>query len=346
MKSVTMKDIAQELGVSVQSVSQALNERGRLKDKTRERIIVTAKKMNYHPNILAKGLRDNRTYLLGVVFPYLNESFFNRILGGLEEMSLACSYDILIGNSFINYSKPKDLSSLRQAEKKVLDRMINRKVDGIICTPNQRIPEVYEPLIKDKTLFFQLMKRLPGVEAGFLGVDNVLGGVLATEHLIKLGHEKIGFLNTNFTDYDEISDRNKGYMKALLSSGISHDIDKMEDFSDLSFHEAGKSALRLIKRNPDTTALFAPTDIAALGALQALLEQGRKIPEDISIIGYDDLEVASHQVLYPLSTIAQPKEELGRKAFELFQAQIETGKIESKLLKPELVLRKTTTHPR
>lgn len=342
MKRITMKDIAAELEVSVQSVSQALNRTGRLGSETRRRILNAAERLNYRPNILARGLRNRRSYLLGVVFPFLNDSFFSRILGGIEDSSRRFHYDILIGNSFIDYSRRSDLDSLRKAEIDVLERMTNRGVDGIIGTPNPRIPGVYEKLAADGAVFFQLMKRIPGLNAGFLGVDNVEGGRTAVNHLISLGHERIGFLQTEFSEYEEIKDRGTGYLKALIARGIVLDTDRFEDPGDLSFHGAGSSALRLVKRNPDMTALFAPTDMAALGTLQALTEAGKRIPEELSVIGYDDLELAAYQVIHPLTTVAQPKEELGRKAFELLQEQIETGETRNLLMPPKLVVRRTT----
>ena len=342
MKRITMKDIAAEVGVSVQSVSQALNRTGRLRPETRSRILDAAARLNYRPNILARGLRNSRSYLLGVIFPFLNDSFFSRILGGIEDSSRRFHYDILIGNSFIDYSQSPDLDCLRKAEVEVLERMVNRGVDGIIGTPNPRIPEVYEKLTGSGVPFFQLMKRVPGLEAGFLGVDNVEGGRMAAGHLLSLGHERIGFLQTEFSDYEEIKDRGTGYLKALIARGIVLDTDRFEDCSDLSFRGAGSSARRLAERNPDMTALFAPTDMAALGAIRALTEAGKRIPEELSVIGYDNLELAAYQVSHPLTTVAQPKEELGRKAFELLQEQIETGETRNLLMPPKLVVRATT----
>ncbi len=330
---VTIKDIAREAGVSPRSVSLVLNNAGRISQSTREKILKIAKEMNYKPNILAKGLVKGKTYLIGVVFPYLTNSFFTNIISKIEEESMADGYDIILGNS----------SSSLEAEKGAIERMVNRKVDGIICCPDPRYYEFYDQLLKTGIPLVQVMTHVKGIKAFSVLVDDEMGGYIATKHLLELGHTKIGFISYTEDFYQEIILRNRGYRKALIERGISLDLEKYEIKSDLSVQGSYSATEKLIKRNRDMTAIFVPTDMAAIGAVQACLNLGKKVPQDISVVGYDDIDLARYQIQYQLTTVAQPKDIIGSLAYRMLKKLMTGNKTESILLKPKLVIRKTTT---
>lgn len=331
-KNITIKDIAKKVGVSPRSVSLALNKEGRLSAGTRELILKTAEEMHYRPNILAKGLVKQRTFLIGVVVPYLTTSFFPRILSGIEERCLEKHYDILLGNS----SHPE------RSEKGIIQRMIDRQVDGIICCPDPKYYEFYEAIMSIGKPLVQIMTHVKGIHALSVLVDDVRGGELATSHLIELGHRKIGFLSFGDTYYEEINLRREGYRKALLKKGIALDPDYFEESCDLSRKGGYEATNRLIRRNPDMTAVFCSTDTAALGAVECCINAGKKVPEDISIVGYDDLDLAAEQIRYPLTTVAQPKEGVGTIAFEMLYRLIEKQPVQSVQLSPHLICRATS----
>lgn len=331
-KRVTIKDIAKQANVSARSVSLAMNNEGRLAAETRERILRIAKELNYQPNILARGLVNQKTYLIGVVLPYLANSFFINIISAIEEQCLASGYDIILGNS----------SSTMNSEKGSIERMVNRRVDGIICCPDPRYYEFYQNLLETGIPLIQIMTHIRGMEAKSLLVDDEEGGFQATRHLLDLGHEKIGFLSYFEPYYEEISLRRQGYHRALIRQGISLELDRFEMVSDLSIEGGYSAAKKLLGVNPDMTAMFAPTDFAAVGAVKACIDSGKRVPEDISVVGYDDVDLARHQIAYPLTTVAQPKDLIGKEAFSMLKELMSDREIESKVLKPALVVRKTT----
>ena len=331
-KRVTIKDIAKEAGVSPRSVSLVLNNAGRISKATRERVLKIAHDLNYQPNILARGLVNGRTYLIGVVFPYLTNSFFTSIISKIEEYSMSDGFDIILGNS----------SSSLELERGAIQRMVNRKVDGIICCPDPRYYEFYSKLAETGLPMIQIMTHIKHANSHSVLVDDENGGYLATKHLIDLGHSNIGYISYTEDYYQEIVLRNSGYRRALIEKGISLDLEKYEVQSDLSFNGGYNAAKELLARDRQVSAIFAPTDLAALGAVKACLDSGRKVPEDISVVGYDDIDLAKYQIQYPLTTIAQPKDVIGTIAYSMLKKLIAGNKIESVVLKPELVIRKTT----
>ncbi|GAB1481626.1 substrate-binding domain-containing protein [Treponema sp.] len=332
LKKATLKDIARETGVSARSVSNAINRTGRISSETRDRILKIAEELNYQPNMMAKGLVEQKTYLIGVVLPYLSSSFFTNIINGIEERCVEKGFDIILGNS----------SSKTRSEKNVIKRMVNRRVDGIICCPDPRYFEFYQELRATNIPLIQIMTHVKDTEARSLLVDDEMGGYMATLHLLDLGHERIGFLDYRESFYEEIQLRKQGYQRALIEKGVPLDLKRFNEPSDLSIDGAYIAMKRLLNRNPSLTAVFAATDRAAIGAVQACLESGRNVPDDISVIGYDDIEIAEHQIRYPLTTIAQPKEKIGELSFDMLRRLIADEKVESQVLKPELVIRKTT----
>jgi DNA-binding LacI/PurR family transcriptional regulator len=335
-KAATIKDIALAVGVSPRSVSAALNDSGRVSPSTRERILTVAKEMNYRPNILARGLVQNRTYLLGAVFPYASVSFFNEIISGIEMECSRHGYDLLLGNaSLID----------EHEEPRALMRLVNRNVDGILCSPDPRAYQLFSQFTDGSLPLIQVMTRVQGLDLPYVGVDNEAGGYMAARHLLDLGHERIGFLHTDRSWYAEIHDRHAGYVRALLEAGVRIDLNKYLVTSDLSIDGGYRATRALLDAAPEVQAIFAPTDYAAIGAIRACLEAGRSVPEQCSVVGYDDLELARRQIVYPLTTVAQPKREIGSIAFQLFERIVAGEEVATVLKEPSLVVRRTTAPP-
>ena len=342
-KRATLKDIAKLAGVSPRAVSMVLNEQGRISRETRKRVMEIAGELNYQPNMMAKGLRKKKTFLIAAVFPYISVSFFNRILKGLEERCAQHRYDLLIGNSTINYASSAPSEEQIDDNSEVLRRMINRNVDGIICSPHPKMHGVFDEIIQKGTPLIQLMTRIPGLNLPFVGVDNERGGYLAARHLIDLGHRNIGFLSSIYREYEEVQLRYRGYLRALIQKGITLDTEDYEEACDLTVGGSAEAVKRLLGRRPETTAIFAATDYAALGAIRGCLELGLRVPEDISVVGYDDLDIARFQLLYPLSTVAQPKEEIGWAGFDALNRLIDgESDVQDHYLEPELMVRRTS----
>ncbi len=332
----TLKDIGKIAGVSARAVSAALNGTGRVSPELRDRIQHIALELNYRPNLMARGLVQQKSSLIGTVFPYANVSFFNDIISGIEERCSENGYDLLLGNANL---------IIENEERRALLRMINRNVDGILCAPDYRELELFRQLEKNGPPTIQVMTRIAESNLPFIGVDNVHGGFIATEHLIELGHRHIGFLTSSRPHYSEIECRYTGYMQALVKHGIRMDPQASTIASDLTI-EGGYAAGRdLLRNNPSMTAIFAPTDYAAIGVLRAGIELGRSIPEELSVVGFDDLSIAAEQIVYPLTTISQPKREIGLTAFDMVSQMIKGETPENVSVKPQLIRRRTTASP-
>lgn len=330
-QKVIMKDIAEYAGVSIRTVSLAIKGEGRISEKTRNKILKLANDLNYRPNIMAKGLVNQSTYLLGAIFPFVSESYYGNVLSAIEESCKKNFYDLLLNNSRNN----------PEFEKAAIERLLDRKVDGIISYPDYRCYEAYQKVIQENIPLVQINYPLPGINASSVTVDLEKGAFKAVSYLIELGHRNIGHIGY-YGEHSIMKHRVDGYRKALFRHSLFIDLEKYEETSGISFEAGHTSMIRLLKRCPELTAVFAATDNTALGAISGCLEMGKKVPEDISIIGCTDMDYLKYIPQYQLTTVSLPKEEIGYAAFELFMKQKNKEKASSILLEPELIIRKTT----
>lgn len=334
-KKVTIKDIARKANVSHTTVSRALNNKSRIKSDTKEKILSIAKQLNYRPDFIARSLVMRRTKTLGLVITTIANPFYTELSQGIETTAIGLGYNIILCST--NY----DLS----AEKKYIDMLESKGVDGIIFTsahmgdPNiiglaeEEFPIIlvnrrtYHPIVRDKV--------------DYVGVDNLRGGFLAVEHLIKLGHERIGVIGGS-SESSVGFERLEGGKKALAAYGLegAGDYFLEGDFLRGSGYQGGKRFLEMEKR---PTAIFATNDYMALGAYQAIMEGGIKVPEEIALIGFNDIEFTSMKGI-ELTTIGQKKYEMGALAVKTLVDRIEgrkSGPPEEIILEPELIIRKT-----
>lgn len=342
-RQVTIKDIAQKVGISNRAVSLALNDKGRISKETRKQVLDTARELGYSPNMLAKGLVEKKTFMIGAIFPYLGVSFMNLIIAGMEKACIRRNYEIILcSSSSANLSMLlPDLSF----EQNSVQRMILRRVDGIVCLPDPRAYSIYSEVVAEGIPLLQVLRKIPGLDAPYLCVDNELGAFEETKYLIDLGHTSVGFLRYNDSSFDEINSRYQGYLKALIKFSLSLDLERVTEPSDLTYEGGYRAAKALLARAPEITAIVAPTDYAALGTIQACSEAEKRVPEDISVVGFDDLDIARYQVDHPLTTVKQPKEEFGAMAFEMLYSLIKGEHVESSYMQPELVLRSSAAAP-
>jgi DNA-binding LacI/PurR family transcriptional regulator len=341
--TVTLKDIAEKTGVSIKAVSSAINGTGRLSPETRERILVVSRELGYRPNIMARGLQGKKTFLIGAVFPYVNESFFNHIIGGLEKRCTEAGYDLLLGNS--STYDDRNLKTSLPDEIRTIHRMVERGVDGIVTFPHPRAYDLYAELaVKGPPCVFA-MRKTPGVDLPFLGVDNVGGAYAAVVHLLQLGHRRIGFLGSASENHGEIDSRRTGWIKALLEWGVAIKLEEFEEPCAMTYENGYEAARRLIAKAEGLTAIFASTDYVALGTIRACRDLGLTVPGHISVVGFDDIELARYQGGLQLTSVAQPKEEIGFHCFDMLKQAIDGERPQDLLLDPRLVVRETTSSP-
>ena len=326
---VTLKDIANRLGVSIRTVSHAVNNSGRLSDKTRKLILETVAEMGYFPDAAARSLVTHKSRLIGVMVPFLSTSFYGAIISGLEEVARRYNYTLLLLNP------PSDDEDYLQ----VCYSMMQRKVDGMILYPSPLIRKAQEFIRRSNVPVVQLMDFAPELGEVSVKVENFLSAAEAVREFYRTGCRNIAMISHN-SNSPEAAERHRGFLAAM--DELMPGCEPVTLESEVSIEAAYSAAEKLLTAHPETDAVFAASDFAALGVAKAALERGRKIPEDLSIIGFDNLDIAAEQLLYPFSTIAQPKEEIGRCAGEMILKLIEGKKVESQVLPAPLIIRNTT----
>ncbi len=335
-KKVNIKDIARVANVSHTTVSRALNNKSRIRNETKEKILSIAKELGYRPNLIAKSLVMSRTRTLGLVITNIANPFYTELAQGIEKTATRLGYNIILCSTQSNIS----------TEKQYIEMLRSKGVDGIIFSsahiedPNivdlaeEGFPVVlvnrrtYHPIVKDKI--------------DYVGVDNALGGFLAVEHLIRIGYKRIGMIGGSAESSVGL-ERLEGGKKALRVYGVEP---RDEFFLEGNFLKKSgyQGAKQFLKMAEIPSAIFAMNDYMALGIYQAILEEGIRIPEDIALIGFNDIEFSSIQGI-DLSTIGQKKFEMGAIAVEMLVERIEKGDqnrpAKEVLLTPELIVRKT-----
>lgn len=329
-KRVTIKDIAARLGVSCKAVSMGINGTGRLSDATRKRILATARELHYMPNVAARSLVMRRSYLIGAVVPSINTSFFGNIIAGIEDAAYERDFALLLSN----------FSSGCENERRALERVLSRKVDGLIVCPSEALSADYQALAATMPVV-QIMDTLPGLGDHYVVVDNYGGARSAVRHLIELGHRQIGLIC-----HDEGSAsmrlRHRGFNDEMQFHGLELRAEHI-GVCEMSIAESEKTAGELLERAPELTAIFAASDYSALGVIRAALKLCYRVPQELSVVGFDDLEIAAQQLVHPLSTIAQPKELIGRLAGSMLIDLLEGKPTQSQLLDAPLIQRATST---
>ncbi|MCY6482913.1 LacI family DNA-binding transcriptional regulator [Clostridium aestuarii] len=324
--STTIKDIAKELNISIATVSKALNDSYDISDKTKDKVRKTAKKMNYKPNAIAQGLVTNKTNTIGLIIPDITNPFYPEIARGVEEKLNEHGYNVFLCNS--NWEVKR--------EKKYIDLLISKQVDGIILAhsgmKSWSLENIDIPIVSVAT-------KSGYKEENFVVIDDKKGGYLATKHLLENAYKKIMFIGgQNSIETNRM--RLEGYKLALTEEGIELDetLIKNGDFTRESGYTLIKNSL---KKGIIPTGVFAGTDMLALGVMQAVREYGLNIPEDIGVIGFDDISFAQLPEI-SLTTIAQPKYNMGVIAAKTILDKINNKEVDNTVLNPELILRKTT----
>jgi len=327
---VTIKDIAKKTGVSYATVSRALNGRPGVNEGTRELVLEEAKKMGYQPNAIARGLVLKYTHTLALVIPDITNPFFPEIARGVEDEAALLGYSVFLCNT--NWDVEK--------EKLYLKTLQEKRVDGIILHPAFHVDEDHYSYFNVPVV---LLNRIPTVGSySSIEVDSVRGGFLATKHLIEAGYKKLAFIGGNESSFSN-AERKEGFRLALNKYKIEADESLIVNGAFRS--KSGYDIMQQMIRSgniPD--AVFAGNDVIALGVLQCAQEQGLRVPEDIGIIGFDDIPYADLPQVQ-LTTIAQPKYQMGKYAIELLLKELKDNskrEIKRIVLEPELIVRKTT----
>jgi LacI family transcriptional regulator len=329
----TIVDVAKKAKVSIATVSRVINHPDRVKEETRRKIYKAMNACNYVYNALAGGLSTKRSHAIGILIPNITNPIFSESTRGVQDFAGEKGYYVISVNTDYVYEK----------EKKLVNVLRERQVEGIVLTTNKPEGEIVERLVKDRFPFVLTYSFPRNPKVAFVGVDNIQGGNKAIEYLIGLGHRRIGMIALSFSLSDRSYHRWLGYKRCLKKYGIPYNPDLIIQ-TEYTF-EKGKEAIKLLMRNPDPpTAIFCSNDILALGAMNGLSDMGKMIPEDVSIIGFDDIPFSKF-VKPPLTSVRQPAYDMGWKATEVLFELIPKKRVHHSkhriLLDTEVVVRQS-----
>ncbi|HDP36730.1 MAG TPA: LacI family transcriptional regulator, partial [Candidatus Atribacteria bacterium] len=309
MKYITLRMVAEKAGVSVNTASRAINNKPDINIETKKLVLKIAKELGYIRNAAAVALRTNKTGTVGVVIEDNRNPFYAEVLNGMEVAAREKNYHIILANTQIDYKK----------EEEAINLLLAKRVDGLLITPVQGRDDDIKKLIDANIPFVIVGRDFENIELDAVYNDEVKGGFLATEYLIKKGHKRIALID-GFLYKSPAKGRLEGYKKALNKYRISLD-ESLISVGDISMEDGYKRTKQMLEKNLDFTAIFAYNDMMAFGAMQAIKEKGLRIPEDIGLVGYDDIPFSS-LISPPLTTIRLRKQELGSKSVMLLLSRI------------------------
>jgi len=326
----TLADIARELGLSKMTVSRAINNDPLVKAKTRDRVLEVSRRLNYQPNHFARALATNRSYLIGVIVPDLMHSYFAEILHGIGAVARSAKYQIVIGNS--EEYVARELSEVEA---------LRSRTDGLIiapCAPASKAG-LYADMIEDGTKIVLIDRTLDGLDCPMVLTDDVEVGMLATEHLIRLGHRRIGHLRGTITSTSK--KRLEGYRKALSANDINYNEALVRECG-LMETDGYRAMQAWIEGGDLPTAIFGVNDPAAIGAMQALHEADIVVGKDIAMVGGGNIHYGD-MLRVPLTTVSWSRGEMGQAAVRLLIQLIEGNghdiTHQKMILSPSLVVR-------
>src|SRR5512138_293273 len=330
---VTMSDVARKAGVSLMTVSRVINNKGDVSSETRQRVLEVISNLGYRPSAIARSLATRETATIGLVVPDVSNAFFAEITQGVERLAYSKGYHVFLCNT----------EEDPQRELAVIQSLEEKRVDGLILCSSRLEEEKLIDILASLPAVVLINRRLhQTVEDTFdsVSLDDERGGWLAARHFIENGHKQIGFLAGPPASYSGAG-RRKGFLAALQANGIDL-VDGWLRHCQPSV-EGGYEATRyLLGTWPELTALFCFNDLVAVGALQACDELGRRIPEDLAIVGHDDIPVAA-LVSPTLTTCRVPRYELGARAVNALLERLRDcpGNCSQIVLQPELVIRES-----
>ena len=334
-KNVTLKDIAKIANVSHTTVSRALNNQSRIKNETKEKILSIAKELSYRPDFIARSLVMRRSKTLGLVITTIANPFYTEMAQGIEATASKLGYSIIL------CSTHSDLAT----ERLYTDMLRSKGVDGIIFTsahmgdPNilELAEEGFPIVLANRRTYHAVVKE----KVDYVGIDNMQGGFLAVEHLIRLGHQRIGIIGGS-SESSVGFERLEGGKRALAAYSLK----EMDDYfleGDFLKESGYRGGMKFVRMSEPPTAIFATNDYMALGAYQAVIDEGKRVPEEIAVVGFNDIEFTAMKGI-ELTTIGQKKYEMGSLSVETLVEKIEgrkAGPPKEIILKPELIIRKS-----
>lgn len=339
-RRITIIDVARECGLAPSTVSNALAGKSIVTPETRSKVMKVARKLGYRASMTARALRTSRTGTVALLASDIANSFYADILKEIEGVVAAKGLSLFLGSTSFDDKK----------QSRYISSLIDKQIDGLILTSHSLRP-ADRKLLKEQKLPVVCLNRFdPLINADFVGVDNALGVRLAVEHLIAQGHRSIGFVSGRAVA-SAASERLGAYRSVLAEKGIPID-ERLIVHGDYTEASGRAAAKKLLVLDPRPTAIYCANDLMALGVMAVAKEMDIAIPEELSVMGFDDIDIAAHPLI-GLSTVYAPRDEIGRLAATMLIERIEaaaSGDVEKAPLRhirlqPKLVLRNTVASP-
>lgn len=303
-----MRDVAQRAGVSVSTVSHVVNNSRAVSSEARVQVEQAMADLGYRPNALARSLRRQKTHSLGMIVPDNANPFFAEIARGIEDYGFDRGYSIILCNSDGNLQK----------QAAYVELLVERRVAGILFVAAGVSTELVHDLQLQRLPLVVIDREVPGVAVDTVQTNHYQGGQLATEHLLTLGHRRIACIAAG-SDLSPSAERVTGYRDTLAAHGLPNDPDLVV-LGDFQFESGYRATAQLLALPQPPTAVFACNDLMAVGCISAATALGLRVPDDLAVVGFDDIRLASF-TNPPLTTIHQPKREIGRLAMEMLLAR-------------------------
>lgn len=331
LSSISVRDVARNANVSPATVSRVIRNAKNVAPSTRERVLINIKKLNYYVNESARSIAEGRTKTIGLSIFDIANPFFSPFARGVDDIVNKFDYSLIIYNTD---EKP-------DKEQKYLKLLLERRVDGLIMAPTGHINRYVRDIEKRGIPIVFVDREIKGIQADTVCVDNTHGAFSAVEHLIKLGHKRIGIITWQ-KRVSTTQERIQGYLDALKKYKLEIDESLIVE-GDATIESVMETTEALLKLNPSLTAIFAASNLTSLGVLLTLKRLNKKVPGDIALVGFDDVEWG--EVLDPpITVVAQPTYTIGTTAAQLLMQRLfqEGPKKKQKIvLRTNLIIRKS-----
>ncbi|MCL5072434.1 MAG: LacI family transcriptional regulator [Actinobacteria bacterium] len=340
LKNPSIKDIAREAGVAISTVSYVVNNKDLVADKTKKKVLRAIDKLGYKPNFIARSLRTRKTNTIGVIVYDISNPFVAQIVRGMEEIVKMRGYIMVLGCTFNDSSE----------EKRQINVMINQFIDGLLIVSGSDNEKMYKKIITKKIPLVFVDRELEKFPSTSVIIDNVLAMEKAVDYLSSIGHKEIGYISYPLGNQTTIKQRYAGYIKGLEKNNLCYNPDYVvidERFTDKELEGKDMDITfnimqEFIKTKKLPTAFITISDIIAYGLIKALKENNLKVPEDVSVVGFDNI-IFDDYISPPLTTVKQPKKLMGITGMNLLLDIIEGKNIENKrvVLPAEIIKRQS-----
>ncbi|QHJ72076.1 LacI family DNA-binding transcriptional regulator [Planococcus halotolerans] len=324
-----IQQVAKHAGVSVATVSRVLNGQNTVSSKTKLKVEEAIKELNYEPSMLGRNLRNSESRIVLILIPTISNPFYLEIIKGIENVAISHNYNILLCET----------DSDPEKENIYFDLVRKKMADGIISMDPAVNVETLKQLA-EKYAIIQCSEYGGGIGIPYVTIDNEEASYRAVKHLLQIGHTKIALMNTD-EKFLYARERKMGYERALREHGIEMNNNYIFYTKDLGFENGQQAMKKILKLKERPTAVFAVSDLLAIGALKEINASGLNVPRDMAVVGFDKIDF-SNMTNPTLTTVAQPMYKMGTTAAKMLIEKIQGNKVDSVILDFELVIREST----